>query len=105
MDEPIGVSRYLVPMGFIELEDRAKDFLKSRPSPRVLRRKVSAGEEGPRVRREKHAEGPAPSVAHRGHGLLVSPVHIGPLVPVELYRDEIFVKYPYDFLVIEGLLS
>ena len=86
-----------------QLEEQAAE-----PDPRaavaVARREISAGEEGPKVRGEKHAHRPAAVLGEELHRLHVDAVHVRPLLAVDLDADEALVEEARDLEIVERLL-
>ena len=69
----------------------AEDTLEARAIVGVSRWEVRAPVEDLAVRGEKRGEGPSARSGQGAHGLLVPCVHVGPLVTVDLDRDELLV--------------
>ena len=69
----------------------------------VLVREVRPGEEGPAVGRQERRQRPAAAAGHRLHGVHVDRVQVGPLLAVDLDRDEVLVHQGRRLRVLERL--
>ena len=69
----------------------------------VHRREVGAAVEGTAVGGQEHRHGPAAAACEHLDGLHVDGVQVGPLLPVDLYADEVGVHQRRNVLVLEGL--
>ena len=65
---------------------------------------VGAGEEGAAVGGEEHRHRPAAPARHGLHGIHVDAVDVGPLLPIDLHIDEVFVHVGRRFRVLERLV-
>ena len=72
------------------------------PVPR-LRREVGAAEERLARRRQEHRHRPAAVPGQRDDGVHVDRVEVGPLLAVDLDRDEVLVQHARGQLVLERL--
>src|SRR6202030_3618054 len=59
----------------------------------VLRWKVGSTKERLPVRSQKLRQRPSPLSTDRRHRRLVACIHIGPLIPVHLHRDEVIIDH------------
>ena len=94
---------YLRPVVPVRRCDGLQHPRKRRQAPAVLGREVGTAVERLAVRRHEHRHRPAPLARHRLDRAHVDRVHVGPLLPVDLYVHEILVHCPRDVLVLEGL--
>src|SRR5690348_8513325 len=78
----------LLAIGFGEHGENAPE---SRPPIMVLWREVSSAEKWPAVGSEKCGQRPAALSADCLNGCLVSAVHVGTLVAIDLYSDEVVI--------------
>ncbi len=74
------------------------------PAPAILGREVRPAVEGPAVRRQKEREGPSAGAGHRLDRRHVDVVHVGPLLAIDLDRDEVAVERAGDLRVLERLV-
>ncbi len=94
----------LVAARFPGFGDRREDLEEPGPSPARGRREVRPAIERLSLRREKEREGPAAAAGHHLNGLHVDVVDVGPLLAVDLDRDEVPVQRFGDALRLERLV-
>ena len=101
---PVALRQQVGPVLPPALAERLEHARKTRPGRQVLGRKIGPAVERLQVRREPHAQRPAPAPRHRldvGH---VDLVDIRALLAVDLHRDEVGVEEGGDLRVVEALV-
>ncbi len=86
------------------IRDGEQHLAKARQPVARLGREVGAAEERPPLRIEEHGHRPAAVAREREHGLHVEPVHVGPLLAVDLDAHETLVHERRGLGVLEGLV-
>ncbi len=71
----------------------------------VFLRDVGAGKEGLALGRHEDGQGPAAAARHDLADAHVDPVHVGPLLAVDLDADEGLVHEPGHLGILEGLVG
>ena len=100
----LGTMRNLVAALAVEIRDRDEHLAKRRhPVPR-LGREVGAADERLALRRKEDGQRPAAVAGHRHHRVHVDPVHVGPLLAVDLDVDEALVHQRRGLRVLERLV-
>ena len=82
----------------------AEQIEEARLAPPRRRRKVGAAVERLQVRRQEHRHRPAAGSGRRLHERHVDAIDVGPLLAIDLDRDEVAVQPPRDLLVHERLV-
>src|SRR6185437_4707799 len=77
--------------------------LEARPAIALLRRKVRSAEVRLALRRQKRRQRPSSLSADRGHSRLITRIHIRPLIPIHLHRDEVVVQHRRGLIVLIAL--
>ena len=104
VDEHLGPLRHLRAALAVELRDRDQHLRERRqPVPR-RRREVRAAEERLALGREEDGQRPAAAAGQRDHRVHVDPVHVRPLLAVDLDVHEALVHQRRDLRVLERLV-
>ena len=104
LDQHVGPLRHLRAPLAVELRDRDQHLRERRQPVPWRRREVGAAEERLALGREEDGQRPAAAAGHRDHRVHVDPVHVGPLLAVDLDVDEALVHQRRDLRVLERLV-
>ena len=101
----VGAPLDVLALGLPRLGDRIEEVEEPGLAAFRLRREVGPDVEGAAVGREPDRERPSASPAHHPDHRLVEPVEVGPLLPIDFYRDERLVEPFGNPLVLEALVG
>src|SRR5271168_4387791 len=74
-----------------DISERSQHARKTRTTVTVIAREIGSSEERLTIRRQNRSQRPSALPAHSLHGSLVTAVHIGPLIAIDLHRHKMFV--------------